>query len=312
MLLILIYILWLSNYFKPPTYFSIMNIGVIGMGFVGGNTAKVFGEKHEIFPYDKFKSLYNSGERLKKLAEESEVVFLCVPTPMKKSGEIDYSPIYNSLDLLKEVCEEVERNPEKILVVIRSTAVSGTSDLLALRYPFHFAFNPEFLREKHAYEDMRNADRIVIGVEDEDSKEKMLNVYKPIFPDAVYIITNRKTAEMIKYAANVFLASQIGIANEIYQICKVLGIDYGEVKNAVLQDKRIGRNIDVPGPDGDIGFGGKCFPKDLNALIYLAREHMYRPYLLEEVWRLNERLRKNIDWLNIAGAVSENNKFGVE
>ena len=69
------------------------------------------------------------------------------------------------------------------------------------------------------------------------------------------------------------------------------------------------RNIDVPGPDGDFGFGGKCFPKDLNALIYLARENLYRPYLLEEVWRLNEKLRKNKDWLDIPGATSENNNF---
>ena len=110
---------------------------------------------------------------------------------------------------------------------------------------------------------------------------------------------------MIKYAANVFLASQIGIANEIYQICKTIGVDYDEVKKAILHDKRIGTNIDVPGHDGDFGFGGKCFPKDLNALIYLAREHMYRPHLLEEVWRLNEKVRKDLDWLDIAGAVSE-------
>jgi len=75
-------------------------------------------------------------------------------------------------------------------------------------------------------------------------------------------------------------------------------------------DDRIARNIDVPGPDGKLGFGGKCFPKDLNALIYLAREKMYRPYLLEEIWRLNEKVRKNKDWWDIPGATSENKDFG--
>lgn len=110
---------------------------------------------------------------------------------------------------------------------------------------------------------------------------------------------------MIKYSANVFLTGQVALANEIYQVCHSLGVDYDTVKEAILLDDRIGTNIDVPGPDGDFGFGGKCFPKDLNALIYLARENMYRPYLLEEIWRLNERVRKNKDWLNIEGAVSE-------
>src|SRR3989338_9713092 len=104
---------------------------------------------------------------------------------------------------------------------------------------------------------------------------------------------------MIKYAANVMLAGQIALANEIYQICNHVGVDYTVVKETILQDSRIGRNLDVPGPDGNLGFGGKCFPKDLNALIYLAREHMYRPHLLEEVWRLNERVRTDLDWLNI-------------
>ena len=102
------------------------------------------------------------------------------------------------------------------------------------------------------------------------------------------------------YAAN---------GNEIYQICQVSEVDYATVKDTILLDKRIARNIDVPGPDGDLGYGGKCFPKDLNALIHLAREKKYRPYLLEEVWRLNEKVRKNKDWLDIPGATSENEDF---
>ena len=181
-----------------------------------------------------------------------------------------------------------------LIIIIKSTAVSGTTDKLAEKYPaFKFVFNPEFLTEKNALKDMENTDRVVIGAKEKEVAQKVEDLYKELFPNAIYIHVDRKTAEMIKYAANVTLASQVAAANEIYQICKATGIDYDAVKNAILLDKRIGRNINVPGPDGDFGFGGKCFPKDLNALIYLAREYQYRPYLLEEIWRLNERVRKN-------------------
>jgi UDPglucose 6-dehydrogenase len=283
-----------------------MKIGMIGMGFVGGTTAKILEAKHEMFFYDKYKSPYNCPENIQGLAKNSEVVFVCVPTPMKQSGEIDYSPIFNSLNLLNKKTREIKRNLEEILVVIRSTAVSGTTDKLAERYDFRFAFNPEFLREKQALEDMKNTNRIVIGANTDEDFAKLQQVYLPVFPNAKYIRHTRKEAEMVKYAANVMLTLQIAAANEIYKICEATGVNYNSVKETVLLDKRIGRNIHVPGPDGELGFGGKCFPKDLNALIYLARENNYRPYFLEEAWRLNEKLRKTKDWLDIPGAVSEN------
>lgn len=275
-----------------------MKIGIIGMGFVGGTTAKILEKAHEIFPYDKYKEPYKNPSVLK----DTEAVFVSVPTPMKPSGEIDYSPIYNSLETLTENTNEKSRP----LVIIRSTAVSGTTDKLAEEYSFNFVFNPEFLREKYALDDMKNTNKIVIGANKDEDYKKVRGIYKPIFPNAEYIHVNRKTAEMIKYASNVMLAGQIALANEIYQVCNALDVDYSIIKKVLLMDYRIAKNIDVPGPDGEIGFGGKCFPKDLNALIYLAREKMYRPYLLEEIWRLNEKVRKNKDWLEIPGATSEN------
>lgn len=267
-----------------------MKIGIMGMGVVGTTTAEVLKEIHEIIPYDKYKQPYINPEKL----DEAEVVFICVSTPMKPDGGIDDSAIHHSLATLERV---TYYRPKKPLVVIRSTAVSGTTDKLEKQYPFNFTFNPEFLTEKNALEDMKNTDRIIIGANKEEDYLKVESIYKPIFPNAKYIHVDRKTAEMIKYTANVTLASQIAIANEIYQICKAIGIDYDTVKNAILLDKRIGTNINVPGHDGELGFGGKCFPKDLNALIHLARENMYRPYLLEEIWRLNEKIRKKKDWL---------------
>ena len=281
-----------------------MKIGVIGMGFVGGTTAKVLEKAHEIIPYDKYKEPYTNPEKL----SQADVVFACVPTPMRISGEIDHSPIHNSLEMLSGL-DYV--NGKKPLVVIRSTAVSGTTDSLEEKYPFNFVFNPEFLREKHALEAMTNTNRIVIGANRDEDFEMVKQVYHPLFPDAEYIKVDRKTAEMIKYASNVMLTGQIALANEIYQICEHSGVNYNDIKEVLLMDERIAKNIDVPGHDGDLGFGGKCFPKDLNALIYMSRENGYRPHLLEEVWRLNEVLRKNKDWLGIKGATSENG-FGKE
>lgn len=278
-----------------------MKIGIIGMGFVGGTTAKVLSKYHEILPYDKYKKEYQSPEVLR----ESEVTFICVPTPMKKSGEIDSSAIYHSMGVLEGVVGDI-----KPLVVIRSTAVSGTTDELAEKYPaFHFAFNPEFLREKHALEDMLNTNHILIGAENIEDYQKVEQIYKPIFPNAEYIQKTRREIEMVKYASNVMLSSQIAIANEIYQICNTFGIDYSSIKDVILKDHRIGTNIQVPGPDGQLGFGGKCFPKDLNALIHLSKKKGYDPRLLKEVWRLNKRVRKDEDWLRIPGATSKNNNF---
>jgi len=284
-----------------------MKIGVVGVGVVGGATAEVLKKAHEVYLYDRFKPEYSSETDLENLIINAEVIFVCVPTPMKVTGEIDYSSVHNSMEQISEEVYKRSINPSEKLITIRSTAVSGTTDSLSEKYPFRFAFNPEFLREKYAVEDMRNTDRIIIGANDERSMNQLQGVYKPLFPDAKYVIVSRKEAEMIKYAANVTLASQVMIANEIHNICKAVGVDYDIIRKAILLDERIGNNIDVPGPDGDFGFGGKCFPKDLKALIRIAQENEYDPYLLQEVWRTNERVRKNKDWLNIKGATSKNN-----
>lgn len=285
-----------------------MDIGIIGVGVVGGATAEIFKKVHHLHLYDKFKEKYNSEKNLEDVVKNSEVIFICVPTPMKVTGDIDYSSVYNSINQLCDRYENDSKNKKDILITIRSTAVSGTTDRLANIYPiFRFAFNPEFLREKYAVEDMEKTDRVVIGANDDKSSEQLQQIYKPLFPNAQYSIVTRKEAEMIKYAANVTLASQVMIANEIYQICKAVGVDYEIVKKNILLDKRIGTNINVPGPDGDFGFGGKCFPKDLKALIRLSEEHEHNPYLLQEIWRRNGELRKNKDWLNITGATSKNN-----
>lgn len=276
-----------------------IKIGVMGVGFVGETLVKVLSEFYEIIPYDKYKEPYTNPERL----SEANVIFISVPTPMKETGEIDLSSIYDALDLLSGM-----EFSEKPLVVIRSSVVPGTTDELAERYDFGFAFNPEFLREKTALQDFIESNKVVIGGDDK-SFEILESIYRKFLPNARYIKVDRKTAEMIKYASNVTLACQITVANEIHKICETLGIDYNDVKDAILLDERIGRNIDVPGKDGNFGFGGKCFPKDINALIYLAKQKGYNPELLEEVWKSNLKFRENHDWHDIPGATSKNN-FG--
>lgn len=286
-----------------------MKIGMIGMGFVGGTTAKVMEEKHEILPYDRYKEPYNDEKHLVNLVKNADVAFLCVPTPMELSGEINLEPMHYSLQKLEETSNTLGRDPNDLLITVRSTAVSGTTDSFAEKYPFPFAFNPEFLREKHAFEDMKNTSYIVLGVEDKLSERKLIDVYKPLFPNAEIIVTNRRTAEMAKYANNARLASMVMVDNDIYGVCDVLGVDYKVIQGILSKDSRNGRVMDVPGPDGDRGFGGKCFPKDLNALIYLARENGYRANLLSEVMRSNLDVRQNRDWEDIPGATSANQDF---
>lgn len=286
-----------------------MNLGFIGMGFVGGATAQVFGKKHEIYPYDKYKRPYSSQRNLYNLVVNADVVFVSVPTPMQKSGAIDLSAVEDAFSAVRDRAYDVLREHESFMMVVRSTVVPGTCDALAKKYNFHIASNPEFVREKYAVEDMKNTKRVILGVTPEVDSKILLNVYKPVFPRAKYFISTRKEAEMIKYMANVMLIGQVSMANELYQICKKANVDYDGLKEIILNDERIGRNIDVPGHDGDFGFGGKCFPKDLQALTYFARQIGYEPKLLEEIWDSNLKIRKNHDWNNIPGATSENKNF---
>ena len=277
------------------------NLGIIGNGYVGGTATKAFSRECNILTYDKYQEKYTNPEVL----IDAKIIFLCVPTPMKKTGEMDNSAIYSAMDTLSEL----KYKKTKPLVVIRSTSIPGTTDLLDKKYDFDFVFNPEFLREKHALEDFLNSNRVIFGVKNQRDFNKVKSLYKKVLPDAKYVKTTRKAAEMIKYAANITLASQITIANEMHNICGKLGVDYDEVKNALLLDERIGTNIDVPGPDNNPGFGGKCFPKDLNALIYLAEKQGYSPDLFKQVWASNLKFRENQDWNKIPGATSKNKNF---
>jgi len=291
-----------------------MKIGIVGCGIVGSSTIEILKNYHDLYPYDKYKTGEVRGiplVDLETIVSNSEVIFVSVPTPMKISGEIDLSAINDTVRDISDL--HLMGSPDKSKVIcIRSTAVSGTTDNLELKFGhknLKFAFQPEFLTEANYLEDAKHPDRIVIGANEKEAALTVKKVYETVgfTEDKVsYLITDLKTSEMIKYASNCFLATKVSFANEIYNICKHLNIEYDTVKKALLMDKRIGKShLNVPGPDHCLGFGLKCFPKDLNALIYLAREHGYNPRLLEEVWETNLKVRKNKDWENIPGATDK-------
>jgi len=269
-----------------------MNIGLIGLGIVGGATAKGFEKAHKLFLYDKFK---DCGSSPKEIAQNAEVIFLCVPTPMLKSGKINLSAVYDSVQALDEY---LPPEGDNTIIVIRSTAVSGSTDKLAQTFPRRkFAVNPEFLTAANADEDFLKNERAIIGAEDDSVFEKVKQIYVEAGFKCPIVRTTFKEAEFLKYFSNAFLATKVSFANEMYEIARALGVDYNKVKDLLLMDSRIGKShFQVPGPDGDFGWGQKCFPKDVSALIYLAREHYVRPYLLEEAWRTNLKYRKNRDW----------------
>lgn len=273
----------------------------MGFGIVGQALKHVFQGKVNLYIYDKYKTEYQG---ITELAKNSDIVFVSVPSPMKSSGEIDLSYVEDALKILSEEIRKIGR--ESIIAVIRSTIVPGST--LSLQSKFNnikLVFNPEFLDERNFLKDMENTNRVVLGSENQIAAREVENAYKLAFPNAIYVLTDSKTAEMIKYAANASLASQVMVANEIYQICKVLGIDFQAVEDAIVLDKRLGRNVRVPGTDGDLGFGGKCLPKDLNAIMHLSENKGYSPELFKQIWKSNLNVRKNKNWLDIKGATSD-------
>lgn len=221
----------------------------------------------------------------------TDITFICVGTPSKENGSIDLRFVESAS---REIGKVLNNKDDFHVIVVKSTVLPGTtenivkpiiemeSDKMAFR-DFGLAVNPEFLREGNAVEDFFHPDRIVIGVRDKKTRSILEELYKPF--NCPKLITDIKTAEMIKYASNAFLATKISFANEIGNICKKLGIDVYEVFRGVGLDHRINPSFFRAG----IGFGGSCFPKDLKALIKKAEELGEEPKILKAVMEVNEQ-----------------------
>lgn len=238
-----------------------------------------------------FREKYYATKDYKKAILNSDVTFICVGTPSKEDGSIDLTYIKKAS---KEIGKALREKEGYHVVVAKSTIIPGTteevvkpileeySDKKAFE-DFGLAMNPEFLREGVALRDFLNPDRIIIGVRDEKTKLALEKLYEPI--DAPKLIVDIKTAEMIKYASNAFLATKISFANEIGNICKKFGIDSWKVLEGVGLDHRISPRFFKSG----IGFGGSCFPKDVKALIRKAEEIGEKPLILKAVMKVNEK-----------------------
>tara|TARA_R100000008_G_scaffold85475_1_gene75524 strand:+ start:134 stop:976 length:843 start_codon:yes stop_codon:yes gene_type:complete len=276
------------------------NIGIIGNGFVGSAISSGFGLHAEIRIYDKDPN--KSTHTLSEVVNQSDFIFVSVPTPMnkKKNGVMDTSIIDSVFD---EVVNRNERTDN--IFIVKSTVIPGTMEGLIERYPqLNIIHSPEFLTERSARLDFINASRVILGGEPELTN-KVEELFRERFPFVKIIQTDVGTAQFIKYMANCFFATKVSFMNEMRQAANKLGADWNQVMDGFISDGRIGNShLDVPGHDGSLGFGGKCFPKDINAFINLFESIGIDPTVMRAAWDKNLEVRQNHDWEEIEGAVS--------
>ena len=299
-----------------------MKIGIVGCGYVGLVTGACFADfGHRVVGVDRDAErvaelnrgkipIYEPGleelilsnvrdERLSfttscaEAVSDADVVFIAVGTPRRESdGHADLSHVYSAA---REIGENLRRFA---VVVTKSTVPVGTADeierILAECTPpegFSVASNPEFLREGAAIRDFKFPDRIVIGAADTKTREIMTEVYRPLFINqAPLMFTDRRTSELIKYAANAFLATKITFINEIADLCEAVGADVQSVARGMGLDNRIGTKFLHAGP----GYGGSCFPKDTLALIKTGQDQGTPQRIVETVAHINEQRKRSM------------------
>lgn len=276
-----------------------IKVGIIGSGVVGaavGMGFRTIGHDVSFFDIDTriIENLvnkgYNATTNIEDVARDSEVFFICVPTP-DKDAQIDLSIIKIAIKNLSIACRN--RN-DYFLVVVKSTVIPMTTENIVVPLleeylnkkagvDFGVCFNPEFLNEAHPYEDIMNPDRIVIGEIDRRSGDTLFQLYETF--NCPIVRTDLRTAEMVKYANNCFNATKISFFNEMDFMCKKVFIDSNTIRQIVQMDRYYGMH---PWKHGN-SFGGKCLPKDLNAII-AAFENIHEPVLLKSVRKVNEQI----------------------
>lgn len=276
------------------------HIGIIGKGFVGSAVAHGFssgsGYDANIYIHDKNPDL--SSNTLHEVVTQSEFIFISVPTPSNKDGSIN-------LDIVENVLTEVSsiETKNKPLILLRSTIVPGTSRLMQEKFKkLKIVFNPEFLTERSAVFDFLSQTRYVLGGEEENT-EKVANLYRERFGKTISIIkTDFESAETIKYVCNCFFATKVSFLNEMKVMSDAIGANWEDVIEGFVRDGRVGHShVNVPGPDGKPGFGGSCFPKDVQAMINFLKENNLPSNVLEGVWNTNLHVRPEKDWENLKG-----------
>jgi UDPglucose 6-dehydrogenase len=223
---------------------------------------------------------------------------------MRLSGACDTRILETVVEKINRECSS-DPNRNRPILVIKSTVPPGTTKKISkIASVLQVCFSPEFLTEANSFEDFKNQSRIIIGG---DGAKKVKQMFRKPFPDIPIVITKSETAEMVKYFINCFLASKVTFANQMFQICLDNNVDYDKVCEYALYDERIGKShLAVPGPDGDLGFGGHCFPKDLAAMIEYGTNHDGDTSFLKAVQQYNDKCRRIRDWELMKGrAVSE-------
>jgi len=301
-----------------------MRICVVGTGYVGlvtgaclanlGNnvicvdkdTRRISSLKRGVIPFyePRLKETVLKNRKMSRLefttnitegVKRSEVIFIAVGTPPKETGEADVAAVISVAKQIAKVIKKDGKGKIKYKVIVnKSTVPVGMGDVVTKILTeegvpdknFAVVSNPEFLREGTAVSDFMSPDRIVIGASNSKAFNVITELYRPL--NAHIIFTSIKSAELIKYASNSFLATKISFINEIANICERVGSDVVEVAYGMGLDKRIGKEFLNAG----IGYGGSCLPKDVSALIHLARSNGYDPQILNSVNRTNEEQRQ--------------------
>ena len=277
-----------------------MKIGIVGNGFVGSSVAFGFSSQTgcdaEVRIYDKDRT--KSTSTLQETIDKSDFIFVSVPTPSNLDGSIN-------LDIVNDVFDKMDNlNKRKDnIFLLRSTVTPGTTREIQERCPnLNIVFNPEFLTERSAKYDFINQSRFILGGK-ESLTEKTAQLFRERFGNTTPTIkTNYETAEMIKYMNNCFFATKLSFLNEMYQVAQRVGVDWDDALEGFVRDGRIGHShISVPGPDGNLGFGGSCFPKDVRAMIDFSKKVSVKPTVLKSVWDKNLEVREDRNWLEMTG-----------
>jgi UDPglucose 6-dehydrogenase len=274
-------------------------IGIIGFGFVGKAIYHGFAQTTNFRIYDI--NPFESVDTFEEVLAESDFIFVCLPTPTDfVTGGQDRSIIDGVVQQCALLLEDTKR-----ILIIKSTVVPGTTQSYIDKYPnVNIVFNPEFLTERTSRLDFINQSRIILGGKQENT-QKVEKLYRLRFPSVPICHVTATVAEAVKYFTNCFFAAKVSICNEFYEICQSLGIDYDKTMAITMLDGRIGNSHwQVPGPSGGFGFSGSCFPKDLNAFMFKAKELGIDPVMLKAAWEKNLQVRKDQDWLEIRQSAS--------
>ena len=279
-------------------------IGIVGNGFVGSAVQYGFspnvGCDAEVRVYDVNPT--KSTHTLEETVNKSDFIFLSVPTPANRDGSINIDILDNALNDINKVSERDN------IVLVRSTVIPGTTRELQSKYnQLNLLFNPEFLTERSANFDFINQSRFIIGSSEQTlsqlCSEKFTDLIKDRFGDCVAVLeTNYETAEMIKYMNNCFFATKVSFMNEMYQIAEKSNVNWDDAVSGFVSDGRIGHShLGVPGHDGKFGFGGSCFPKDIQAMINFTETIGVESSVLRGAWEKNLQVRPEEDWKELKG-----------